>query len=261
MLSNTLAKSRFWSSLWKYYSSAPSVVFCRVPELEYASRLDVSSCVLDHCCGDGILASLAWPEQKLCAGCDISEVRIASARRKGLYSRLEVCDVSRPTPFHSNSFDLIFNNSALEHIPDLDATLSEVRRLLKPGGKFAFNLLNHRYFEWWPLGEVAKKVYREWQPFYHALPIDEWGARLERSGMMLISYEGYFDEDAARMLGYLDYVFSAYYLRKRQSAIVLATRNLGFLAKIYWKRRLAKYRWQTEPDNGAGYFIIARRVD
>ena len=57
--------SRFWSLLWTRSTLAPSVALCRVPELEYAATLDVTGRVLDHCCGDGMFASLAWPEPQV----------------------------------------------------------------------------------------------------------------------------------------------------------------------------------------------------
>jgi len=40
----------------------------------------------------------------------------------------------RSFPFTDNSFDLIFHNSVIEHVPDATAFNRETRRLLKPGG-------------------------------------------------------------------------------------------------------------------------------
>ena len=39
-------------------------------------------------------------------------------------------------PFENNSFDIVIANMMLYHVPDLDRGLSEVRRVLKDGGKF-----------------------------------------------------------------------------------------------------------------------------
>ncbi len=41
-------------------------------------------------------------------------------------------------PFESEGFDLIYSNHVLEHLTDLDASLSEIRRIAKPGAIFAF---------------------------------------------------------------------------------------------------------------------------
>lgn len=39
-------------------------------------------------------------------------------------------------PYKNDSFDMVIANMMLYHVPDLDRGLSEVRRVLKPGGKF-----------------------------------------------------------------------------------------------------------------------------
>ena len=39
-------------------------------------------------------------------------------------------------PYEDESFDAVIANHMLYHVPDLDAALSEVRRVLKPGGRF-----------------------------------------------------------------------------------------------------------------------------
>ena len=128
--------SRFWSLLWTRYTLAPSVALCRVPELEYAATLDVTGRVLDHCCGDGMFASFAWPDRRVSAGCDVHANSIAAARSLGIYSRLDGCDASKRLPYEDDAFDLVFNNSALEHIKDVDAALFEVSRVLADGGFF-----------------------------------------------------------------------------------------------------------------------------
>src|SRR5262245_26709858 len=41
-------------------------------------------------------------------------------------------------PFEDGSFDLVFGHAVLHHLPDLDATFREFRRVLRPGGVMAF---------------------------------------------------------------------------------------------------------------------------
>ena len=43
-------------------------------------------------------------------------------------------DGSYRIPFPDESFDFLYSNSVLEHVEDLDAALSEMRRVLKPHG-------------------------------------------------------------------------------------------------------------------------------
>jgi ubiquinone/menaquinone biosynthesis C-methylase UbiE len=118
-----ISESRFWQSLLKTYVKSPSIALCRVPELEYASTLPLNGVTLDHCCGDGLFAQMGWATGKFTAGCDLNEMSLENARRVGKHERLDLCDAGKHLPYPDAHFDLVFNNSALEHIPDLQQSL------------------------------------------------------------------------------------------------------------------------------------------
>lgn len=50
-----------------------------------------------------------------------------------------VCDITRP-PFRAGTFDLIFSNHVLEHIPDLELALDEVQRIGSRQCVYAFSV-------------------------------------------------------------------------------------------------------------------------
>ena len=254
-----VSDSRFWKPLWASYRKSPSIALCRVPELEYAATLCLDGRTLDHCCGDGVFAKIGWPEARFTAGCDMNEVALRDAQRLQRHDELAVCDAGKRLPYDDESFDLVFDNSALEHIPDLQGSLREISRVLRPGGIFAFNVLNHRYFEWWPLDQEAMAGYREWQPFYHAFSIDQWTEKLSDAGLAVENLQGYFDEEASRELALLDCEFSGYSIRKRPSELVEKYNSFFGNQRRQWHERLGQLKWRTEPDEGAGYFITARR--
>ncbi|ABX03769.1 class I SAM-dependent methyltransferase [Herpetosiphon sp.] len=52
-------------------------------------------------------------------------------------------------PFANNSFDKILLSEVLEHIPDQQAALHELRRILKPGGILAISVPHANYPLWW----------------------------------------------------------------------------------------------------------------
>ncbi len=64
-------------------------------------------------------------------------------------------------PFEDGIFDLVIANSVLEHVTDLEASLSEAARVLKPGGGFWFyttsalcprqgEIRGYPFFGWYP---------------------------------------------------------------------------------------------------------------
>jgi ubiquinone/menaquinone biosynthesis C-methylase UbiE len=60
-----------------------------------------------------------------------------SAQRLGLEVET-VCTESERLPFDDDSFDLVFGHAVLHHLPDLQSSFREFRRVLRPGGRIAF---------------------------------------------------------------------------------------------------------------------------
>lgn len=255
-----LSDSPFWPQLWRAYAKAPSIALCRVPEMMYAAQLSIAGkMTLDHCCGDGKFAEMVWGKTSWAAGCDFDAQALEAARQRHLYRRLDHCDVSERLPYEDAVFDLVFNNSALEHVREIDKALAEISRVLKPQGVLAFNVLNHRYFSWWPLDAEAERAYRAWQPFYHAWDVDTWRVHLAAVGLHVTEVKGYFDRPASQQFAQLDYAFSSASLAHRSSGLVAVYHRLRPLMRRLLKWQLGRYAWDTAPDAGAGYFIKAVR--
>ena len=72
---------------------------------------------------------------------DLSPRMVDVALRNGRDLDLAVDGVTTDAedlPFPDDSFDLVCGHAVLHHIPDLELALSEVLRVLKPGGRFVF---------------------------------------------------------------------------------------------------------------------------
>jgi SAM-dependent methyltransferase len=104
-------------------------------------ELTSSSSVLEIGCGSGVYAlHIAKTIGCTITGLDINAFGVQNANqlasRRGLpQAHFEVCDVSKPLPFADQTFDAVFSNDVLCHIPGRPALLAEMYRVLKPGGR------------------------------------------------------------------------------------------------------------------------------
>ncbi len=98
--------------------------------------------VLDICTGTGELAKLilkkVGPEGSL-TGADFCEDMLKIARKKlsPLPKNLSfVVADARELPFPDNTFDAVTVSFGMRNVPDTPVALNEIKRVLKPGGKF-----------------------------------------------------------------------------------------------------------------------------
>jgi SAM-dependent methyltransferase len=88
--------------------------------------------VLDVGCGDGFWWTLRDVDHREVYGIDISAREIAQARTR---IHASLTDVSRERPFPGTEFREIIGNCSLEHVPDIDGALSNLRAAAAPGAR------------------------------------------------------------------------------------------------------------------------------
>ncbi len=94
--------------------------------------------VLDLCCGQGYLTSRLTETGATVGGLDFSSTMLQRAARAAPAARLRQGD-AQDLPYGEASFDAVVCNFGIMHIPDQPRALSEVRRVLRPEGIFAFS--------------------------------------------------------------------------------------------------------------------------
>jgi ubiquinone/menaquinone biosynthesis C-methylase UbiE len=82
-----------------------------------------------------------YPPVEELVGIEPSEPMLRRARRRAAESGREVTLIQAPAeelPFAAESFDTVVAMTVLCTVTDVDRALAEVRRVLRPGGKFVF---------------------------------------------------------------------------------------------------------------------------
>ena len=92
--------------------------------------------VLDACCGTGDLALAAERCGGTVTGVDFSERMLVRARAKSSTVDWVLADVTA-LPFADGSFDAVTVGFGIRNVPDLEAGLAELARVLRPGGRLA----------------------------------------------------------------------------------------------------------------------------
>jgi ubiquinone/menaquinone biosynthesis C-methylase UbiE len=116
-------------------------------------------------------------------------VAVRNAKNLGFEVEGRVADAER-LPFDDDSFDLVVGHAVLHHIPDLDQTMREILRVLKPGGRFVFAGEPTRHGEylarrlsrltWWATTNVTKLPgLRDWRRPQQELDESSQAAALE----------------------------------------------------------------------------------
>lgn len=65
-------------------------------------------------------------------GIDVVPEVLRNARKRGVY--IKIGNLNEKFPYRSNYFDVVHGNQVIEHMYDSDMFLSEIYRVLKPGG-------------------------------------------------------------------------------------------------------------------------------
>jgi SAM-dependent methyltransferase len=103
--------------------------------VEFVHSIGPANRALDVGCGDGRL-SVELDAADLTLA-DVSRVALERARRRLPEATVVELDPDSPFPLDDGAFDLVLCTETLEHVRDVQLLLSEIRRVLRPGGTLA----------------------------------------------------------------------------------------------------------------------------
>ena len=132
---------------------------------------------LDVGCGGGLLAEEFARLGCKVTGIDPSERSLATARTHAQQSGLDInylAGVGEQLPFADAAFDLVYCCDVLEHVGNLAQVISEIARVLRPGGIFLYDTINRtplsrlilvKMAQEWPATRFMPPNLHDWQQF------------------------------------------------------------------------------------------------
>lgn len=239
----------------------------RAVEARKIAALDLPRPILDLGCGDGHFAQATFTTP-LDVGIDPSPQAIAEAATRKMHRDLKVMDGNAMT-FADGTFATVLSNSVVEHIPDIDATLRETHRVLKPGGLFVFTTPSHHFAEYLFVADVLRGIglrslSKRYEFFFnrisHHYRTDSpqvWTARLERFGFSVREWHSYFSRSASHLFDLAHYYSSPTILYKKLWGrwIIAPFRANFVLIEALWRH----YYNEPPTNEGAYLFFVCER--
>lgn len=129
---------------------------------DHVNLKSVSKSALEVGCGGGIFSEEIARLGFITTGIDPSEQSLNAAKKHADENQLNIEYMNQAgenLSFQDNSFDVVFCCDVLEHVRNLPKVISEISRVLKPGGVFIYDTINRTFLS----KLVAIKVLQEWK--------------------------------------------------------------------------------------------------
>ena len=242
--------------------------FLRAVEGRYYQEIEFTQPVLDMGCGDGHFAARTF-HKHLDVGFDPAFQSLQEAKGFDAYDLLVKGNGDR-IPYAEASFGTVVSNSVLEHIPDVDAVLRDIHRVLKPSGRlvitmpndnFTQNLSIARFFDRLglkPLAGLYRWIFNKISRHYHPDAPARWQQRLEQAGFKILDIWNYFPPESLKILEWGHYYgLPNWFNKKLFGRWVLSPRSWYVRRINRWLYRY--YAKDQKAENGAYTFFIARK--
>jgi ubiquinone/menaquinone biosynthesis C-methylase UbiE len=121
-------------------------------ETDLTLRYAAGARVLEAGCGTGMILKEVAPHAREAVGLDLSPGMLSLARARGLnVVHASVTEI----PFPDEYFDLVYSFKVLAHVEHIGAALSEMARVVRPGGHVIAEFYNP-----WSLRYLVKRLKR-----------------------------------------------------------------------------------------------------
>ncbi len=255
--------------LWRQLKAVPAFRgLLRAVEAKFYEGLPLPEPTLDLGCGDGHFASEAF-HHKLAAGVDPWWLPLREARTRCVYHVLAQADGAR-LPFPTGHFAGAVSNSVLEHIPDVDAVLLDLNRVLNSGATFIFCSPSEYFLEFLSISRFLRRLglrslaasyerfFNRISRHHHCDSPDVWRERLGRAGFAVEQCWYYFSPGAHSALEWGHYLGLPSAVSKAlfgRWVLWPSRANLWLTEKL-----LRRYYEEGKQEKGAYVFFVTRKV-
>ena len=178
-------------------------------------------------CGGGILCEEIARMGLDVTGIDPSAHSLQIAANHAKASRLCISydiGAGEALPYQDNSYDIVFCCDVLEHVRDVPTVLSEIFRVLKPGGIFCYDTLNRTFLS----KLVAISISQDWKRWAFAPPnLHVWEMFIKPEEMKSLLTQNRLEWKEHMGMGFnVSFFKILHYLRKRAKGL-LTYKDLG----------------------------------
>ncbi|MFA5136459.1 MAG: class I SAM-dependent methyltransferase [Patescibacteria group bacterium] len=196
-----------------YLSNAPpfmSVIRTQEAMLFTQNSRYIKRPVVDFGCGDGFFTQTVFGKRIIDVGLDlINNPRIERAVKNKVYKKILLYD-GKIIPLKTGSIQTVISNCVLEHISDIESTVAEIYRILKPGGFFVGSVMTSQWSENLFGKRIFGKLYSSYmnklQKHYSLLSATQWSNLFRNKNFTIVKKNGYLNKKSSEALDIWHYL-------------------------------------------------------
>ena len=232
----------------------PSLGLWRAAEIAVLREQVYEPPILDLGCGDGLVTSMVLPRVEF--GLDPDQKALAKSAERGLYDQVVALPAEK-SQLPDESIGTVLSNSVLEHLPELDAVLEAVARMLRPGGKLIFTAPTEAFSEWLAVPLAPYATWRNDQLCHLNLwSVEHWTYQLERVGLKVEVVRPYMRRELVSTWDALELLQQIWIAEQRVVGVIWRSIPPSLMdALAEWAAQLDL----SAPAPGGGRLIVARK--